>query len=47
MAGKGTRIICRRIFKYGEKADGSQFTKKWIELINHQEKIKKLSAKKE
>ena len=38
---KEIQIICRNIFKTDNKADISkEYTKRWIELINQQEKNK-------
>lgn len=36
-----TQIVCRSVFKSGKSTTSkSQFTKKWIELINKMEKGK-------
>lgn len=32
--------LCKSVFKSGENTSKSQFTKKWIELINQLEKSK-------
>lgn len=34
------QIICKSVFKSGEKTTSREFTKKWIEMINRIEKNK-------
>ncbi len=39
------KTVCRSVFKSGENTTStSQFTKKWIELINKLEKNKEITA---
>lgn len=37
---KADKNLCKSVFKSGENTSKSQFTKKWIELINQLEKSK-------
>ena len=42
-----TDTICKRVFKSGENTTSkSQFTKKWIELINRLERNKNVNSRK-
>ncbi len=34
------QTICKSVFKSGKNTTKAQYTKKWIELINHLEKSK-------
>lgn len=39
---KETQMLCKNVFKNGnDKASKKEFTRCWIDLINHQEKNKK------
>lgn len=40
---KQTKSACTSVFKEGSSTTKSQFTKKWIELINRIEKGKSMS----
>ena len=41
MAYKNIKTDCKNVFKNNEKINVQEFNKKWIELINLLEKIKK------
>lgn len=44
---ENSKTICKSVFKSGENTTStSQFTKKWIELINRLEKNKGLTTEK-
>ena len=41
MPKKEIQIICKSVFKSGENTSGTQFTQKWIEMVNQLEKTKR------
>lgn len=46
-ANNDSKTICKSVFKNGENTiSRSQFTKKWIELINRLERNKNVNSRK-
>jgi hypothetical protein len=41
MARKEIQVVCKSIFKNGRVISKSQFTQKWVEMINRLEKRKR------
>jgi hypothetical protein len=41
MPKKEIQVTCKSVFKSGENTSKSQFTRKWIEMVNQLEKTKR------